>query len=264
MTEHVADPIGAAHAEFSSFFVEAADGVRLRVLHWQPREAQSADPLVFVAGWVSVVGGWAEFLFKATRLRPVYYIETREKNTAQVDLPRPRPDDFGMRQLARDLVAVSRALPINLDRTIFVASSFGATALLEALKHGALAARAAFLIGPNSDFKAPPVVGNVIYLPAWLYHGFKHILLWYLRTFRVDAKKEPEQMARYDATLRSANPRRLQLSAIAVLKYSVWKDLDTIGAPVAMAFAGTDKLHSAANIVRMVETIPPNSAIDFL
>jgi pimeloyl-ACP methyl ester carboxylesterase len=256
VSQQAADPIGMSQADFTEIFVPVEDGVRLRVMCWQPQVETPAAPIVFVAGWVSVVDGWAEFLRELTCRHPVYYVESREKKSAEVTRRGLRWPDFAMPRLADDLIAVCRGLGLNPAETIVAGSSFGATAILEALKHQALGAKAAFLIGPNSDFKAPPVLNKVIYLPAFFYHGFKYVLLWYLRTFRVDAKKEPEQMARYELTLRSANPRRLQLSAIASLKYRVWSDLETIAVPVGMAYATTDKLHSAENIERMVQAIP--------
>ena len=259
MSTATVDPIAATHANFQELYIEAEDGVELRVFHWEPKEPASDDPFVFVAGWVSIVAGWADFLRAMSKKRPVFYVETREKTSALIRQRRLRSTDFDMHRLARDLMNICARLPVETARTVIAGRSFGATAILEALKHGALKVRGAFLIGPNSEFKAPPVLGKVVYLPAFLYHGFKYILLWYLRTFRVDVKKEPEQMARYDQTLRTANPRRLQLSAISALKYSVWKDLETIEVPVGMAYASSDKLHGVANIERMVEAIPQAS-----
>ena len=256
MTATVVDPIGAVHAVFEERFEAAEEGVRLRVFQWTPKGGETADPLVFVSGWVSIVDGWADFLRELTTKRPVFYIETREKQSAEISRKGLRSDDFSLRRMGADLVNVCKSLPIDMERSVVAGSSLGATALLEALKKGALETRGAFLIGPNSEIKGPPVVGKVIYLPAFLYHGFKYLLLWYLRTFRVDVKKEPEQMARYNKTLLTAHPRRLQLSAISATKYNVWSDLETIEVPVTMAYAASDKLHSADGIDRLATTIP--------
>jgi pimeloyl-ACP methyl ester carboxylesterase len=74
----------------------------------------------------------------------------------------------------------------------------------------------------------------------------------------VDAKKEPEQMKRYEETLRNVEPKRLKHTARSVIwgHYTVWKGLETIRVPVYIAYAATDKLHSLENIQRMADQLP--------
>jgi pimeloyl-ACP methyl ester carboxylesterase len=135
-------------------------------------------------------------------------------------------------------------------------SSFGATSLLEALKGGRLRPRAAFLVGPNSEFRLPWSTHMVVHLPNLFFHIVKHVIIWHLRTFRVDAEAEPEQMQRYEQTVLSADPGRLKLSARAVMGYQVWSALETVTVPVALAYAPSDKLHGAVNVQRIADTLP--------
>jgi len=241
--------------------MNATQGVKLRVLHWNPLKPASKKPLIFVAGWVSVVSGWADFLGELVLERPVYYIETREKTSAGISLEKPLPEDFGMERIAEDLIRICSSLPVEMSNAIIAGSSFGATAILEALKGGRLIPRAAFLIGPNSEYRAPWFLDGLLLLPPSAYHLLKYIILWYIRSFRVDAVKEPEQMARYDETLRSAHPQRIKLSAKAAIKYSVWSGLETISIPVGLAYAPTDTLHESENIDRMAELLPKGKLI---
>lgn len=258
-TPTLVDPAAVEGAAFSSADVPADDGVTLRVLRWQPRGAREAEPLVFVAGWVSAVEGWASMLREAARDRDVYYLESREKVSARIDRagrPALGPADFSIDRLARDLVAVCAELGLDDGRTLFAGSSVGSTTILEALKGERLRARAAFVIGPNARFRYPPWGKALIRLPTAAYAGVKEIVLFYLRHFRVDAKGEPGQMERYERTIRSAHPRRIQLSAQAFERYEIWPGLETIAVPVAVASARSDTLHDAADIRRIVETIP--------
>ena len=55
-------------------------------------------------------------------------------------------------------------------------------------------------------------------------------------------------MARYRRTLRAAHPLRLKLSARAVLGYSLFPGLETVKAPVAIAYAESDTLHGGAEV----------------
>ena len=83
-------------------------------------------------------------------------------------------------------------------------------------------------------------------------------MIWYLRNFRVDAEKEPEQMKRYEETLRMVEPKRLKHTARSVIwgHYTVWSGLETIHVPVYIAYAATDKLHSLENIRMMAQRLP--------
>ena len=116
----------------------------------------------------------------------------------------------------------------------------GSNAILEALKGGRLPAKAAFLVGPNAEFVFPwwgPTAVRI--LPPAVIQGLKRFVIWYMRRFRVNARDDPEQMARYVRTIREADPERLKLSALAVVGYSVMPGLETISTPVAVACCST-------------------------
>jgi pimeloyl-ACP methyl ester carboxylesterase len=230
---------------------------------WRPIKPVTQNPIIFVAGWVSAVSGWVPLLKVMAARRPVYYIETREKKSALVEKRKLKPKDFSIGRMARDLVAVCRQLGIASSTSTVIGSSLGAPALLEALKEGRLTAGAAFLIAPNSEFKAPWYLQWMLYLPAFLYHGIKYFVLWYIKTFMVDVKNEPEQMMRYNETLQAAHPQRIKLSAQASIRghYQVWPYLDSVRIPVALAYAPTDMLHSSKNIRNMVGRLPQATVV---
>ena len=261
MHESKSDPISAEGAFFSSGYIAADEKVKLRVLQWHPDRAVTQKPVVFVAGWVSDVSGWADLLRAMTIKMPVYYIETREKISAIIDIKRIKPADFNIQRIGQDLINVCTALPIRMKDALVMGSSFGATGLLEALKKDQMSARGAFFVGPNSEFKAHPLLQNLLYLPADTFHVMKYFVLWYLRTFRVNAKKEPEQMHRYNVTVKSAHPQRLKMSVKAAMDYKVWDDLETVSIPVALAYAPTDTLHPHDNILRMADMLPAGEVI---
>lgn len=256
MAQAPKDPISAHHAAFSEQTVAVDEDVSLRVVSWHPKSEDTGCPVVFVAGWVSVVSGWTEFLYALSRKHPVYYIETREKKSAEIARNRLRTDDFRMDRFARDVTIACSELPIDMEEAIVSGSSLGATVLLEALKHERLKARGAFLIGPASEFRIPWFLSWMPYLfPSPAYHFVKHFIVWYFRKFRVNVEKEPEQMRRYENTILSAHPLRIKLSGRSFMHYQVWPDLDTVLAPTRIAYASTDKLHASDTITRMAETL---------
>jgi pimeloyl-ACP methyl ester carboxylesterase len=241
--------------------VTVEDGVSLRLYEWRPESDDGADPILFVAGWISLVTGWVPLLEKLVRTRPVYYVETREKESAEISKPLMRPESFSIPRLADDLIEVSRQLGLDHDRTVLFGSSMGSNAIVEALKGERLAAKAAFVIGPNAEFRFPWWGRPLVYLPPWVYSAAKPYVLWYLRTFRVNAREDPAQMARYVRTIRAADPQRIMLSARAVIDYDAVPGLETISAPVAVAYAANDTLHSEEEVQRIVAAMPRGVAV---
>jgi pimeloyl-ACP methyl ester carboxylesterase len=209
--------------------------------------------VLFVAGWVSAVDGWLGLLRALAERREVHYLETREKRSALID-PQTRlsPEGFSVSRMAKDVVAASTELGLGTD-LVAIGSSLGATVLLEAMKGGAFTPAAAFLIAPNVRFKYPWWGYILLRGPAVSYHVVKHIVLFYLRHFRV---KEPGQMQRYDVTLREADPARIKLSAMAFAGYEVWPGLDTIALPVAIGYGRSDGLHGQDDVTRLAKSLP--------
>lgn len=254
------DPIQSG-AVYSERWIAVQDGVELKVREWRPDDTDQ-PPLYFVAGWVSVVEGWRPLLEVLVRRRPVIYIETREKRSARIDRRRMRVESFTVQRLAEDLCELARVLEVDCSSAIWFGSSMGSTALLEALKGARLPARAAFLIGPNATFNFPWWSLPLLRVPAASYSVAKHLVIWYLRHFRVDARREPDQMRRYERTLNAAEPVRLKLSARAVIGYTLWPGLETVKAPVAIAYASSDVLHAESEAKSIVATLPAGMAVE--
>ena len=256
------NPIPVEGVQFSQLLVTVEEGVRLQVYQWRPERDTGADPIFFVAGWISLVSGWRELLEVLIPNHPVYYLETREKRSAEIDRRLMRPENFSIPRLADDLIAVSEQLGLDGGSTVLFGSSMGSNAILEALKGGRLPAKAAFLVGPNAEFVFPwwgPTAIKI--LPPAVIQVLKKFVIWYLRRFRVNARDDPAQMARYVRTIREADPERLKLSALAVVGYSVMPGLETISTPVAVAYAASDSLHSEDEVRRIVDAMPRGTAV---
>ncbi len=245
--EHVPNP--------EEQWIETEPGVRLRVLEWRPKKCSRPD-LLLVPGWVSGIESWIDVLAAATLDRRIVYVESREKPTAQLCRRRLRCGDFGLATCGRDLAHVAGQYGLEPRKTVAFGSSMGATAILEAMKNEKLKVAGAFLIGPNARFRIPWWGRPLFHLPSPLYKTARHFAIWYIERFRVDAGREPEQMARYRKAIMAAEPRRLKLSARAVASYALWPDLTTIRRPVAIAWAPSDTLHHEGDILRLLEELP--------
>jgi len=256
------NPISVEGVHFSRQRLTVEEGVRLEVYRWKPERETGTDPIFFVAGWISLVSGWIPLLERLVTTHPVYYLETREKRSAEIDPHLMRPESFSIPRLADDLIVASEQLGLAGGNAVLFGSSMGSNAILEALKGGRLSAKAAFLVGPNAEFVFPwwgPAAVRI--LPPAVIQGLKKFVIWYLRRFRVNARDDPAQMARYVRTIREADPERLRLSALAVVGYSVMQGLETISTPVAVACAASDSLHSEDEVRRIVDAMPRGTAV---
>lgn len=255
-TALAADPAGVAGARFCELGVEVGDGVRLRVLHWLPEASPTLPRIVFVAGWISVVEGWATVLRALAPRAEVLYLETREKASARLPDRRMGPADFAVGRIAADLVEACRGLGIVGSPFVFFASSMGANAVLEALLAEPLGASAAFLVAPNGEFRYPWWGHLLVRMPAGLYRQVLPGVVWYLKRFRVNSAADPAQMRRYERTLDAAEPYRLKLSAIANAGYRPPRELCRIDIPVAVAYANSDTLHGGCRCEELVAALP--------
>lgn len=251
----------AGQAQATERWITLSDGVQLKLIDFQPNTPTSTRPLLFVAGWISLIDGWKQFLPTFTANRRVLYLETREKYSAQLPVGESgkRLDvAFDMPRMTLDLQEVVLAEGLTSAGYDLVGSSLGATTITEYLAVAAEDDQApephkAALIAPNADFPFPkwglPIMR---YGPSVLWTIFKPVLKWYLRNFRVS---EPEQAAKYQKTIDQADLYKLRRNAVALIDYEIWSKLPAINTPTLVIAASSDKLHGIDNIQRMGELI---------
>jgi pimeloyl-ACP methyl ester carboxylesterase len=233
-----------------------SDGVRLKMIDFTPKSVHPGKPIVlFIAGWISLIQGWKGVLKVLTPRFRVLYLETREKTSSV--LPAGGRVSFTMERMARDIhEVVEQAIPGNKS-FIIAGSSLGATAIVEQQLMEGRKPLCTVLIAPVAEFRYPAVLGSIIpALPPSLYLAIKPIVKWYLRNFRLDAKKEPEQMQKYSNTLDAADPYKLKPNAIAIRNYAVWDKLPGVRTPTLIVGATTDTLHGTNYLTRMTELLP--------
>lgn len=250
------DALGATEAR-----VEVDGGVHLRVLRVEGW-CHDRPPVIFAPGWVSLASAWAPVVRALAERGPVDYVESREKSTAEIPPGGWRRELFTLQQAGADLRRTLEALGRQPEEVVFLASSLGANAVLEALATG-VRCRAAFLIGPNEMVRFPWWGHLLVRLPCAAYGLARPVIVAYLRHSRIDAKREPEQMRRYEATLRAADPRRLKLSAQAVADRGLPPDLSGVTDPVAIAYAPSDTLHGGDGLAALAERLPRGTALKF-
>lgn len=246
-----------SNALLKETWINVSDDVRLKLYDFIPENHGSGDPVVvFVAGWVSLIKGWRDVLKVLTLQCRVLYIETREKKSAS--LPEGKYPEFTVHRMGLDIhEVINEKIPENTPFYL-AGSSLGSTVILDYMsrEHYRMPEKS-ILISPIGDFDFPGWAKIIIrYFPPSAYLVIKHLVIWYLTTWRVDKKKEPEQAAKYEETISSAEPKRLQANARELDGYNVWDKLPAIKSKVVIVGAKTDKLHGLETLEKMVSLIP--------
>lgn len=236
--------------------VSMTDGVSLKVIDFNPEKKTGENPsVIFIAGWISLINGWRGVLKELTPEYRTFYIESREKQSSV--LPGKTKVSFTMDRIREDIAnLVDRLIPEN-EKFILAGSSLGASAILEYCAVGKRKPECAILVGPNEEFRFPKFLGAIIPLvPPALYFAIRPVIKWYLRNFRLDKKKDKEQVVKYENTINLADPYKLKANALALKNYSIWNRIQGIATPCLIFGATTDKLHSTENMKRLIEFIP--------
>ena len=256
------DPLSSTSAEFEGRMIEGADGWLLNVFSWTPKEQDSANgkPVIVIPGWTSVVEGWIPLLSEWVQHRPVHYIETREKNfTKSPDGHKEKSSDYAIPNHARDMDAFVRNLNLDPSECDWFASSLGSTCVIEGIKKGHLEVNSAFLLAPNAEFRFPWWMAIMTSMPWWFYPPMMRMIAIPYMKWKV---KEPGQKKRYTRTMKNADMRRLKLSTKANRAFSIWPELETVTAPVAICVAKSDALHAHDDALKIAESLPNGEVIE--
>jgi pimeloyl-ACP methyl ester carboxylesterase len=233
--------------------------VTLRLITFTPPQERASLPVVFVAGWISLIEGWKEVLREMTKDFTVYYVETREKISSEME----GMAGYGVEDIAGDLKHLMDQLDLASGRYILCGSSLGATAILECYRSLTRKPRCLVLIAPNAAFRVPffwkPVVA--LFYPGF-YALIRPTVKWYLRRFRLNVNADRAQYEKYCHALDAADPWKLKEAVMTVWSYEVWSILKTVDCPTLIVNASKDKLHEPESMKRMVAAIPRGMEID--
>jgi len=223
-----------------------------RQITFTPQGSAHKSPVLFIAGWVSLIRGWKQVLSEMTKDFVVHYVETREKKTSRIR----GKVSYSIEAMSQDIAALVNYFQFKNGHYILFGSSLGATCILDCYRVLQIQPRCLILIEPNGFFRIPwfwLLIVRLLYPP--LYIGFKYVVLWYLKHFRMNVKSDRAQYEKYWITLNAADPWKLRKSVLAVSKYEVWPFLETIRVPVLIFGASEDKLHEPDILERIVSAI---------
>ncbi len=239
--------------------IAVSENVSLRLITFTPPDQNDNPAIVFIAGWVSQMCGWQEVLFEMTKNYTIYYLETREKITSEVN----GKVGYGIEEMGKDIVEAISMLELKENKYLLFGSSLGATLILDCCRFLTKKPLCLILVGPNALFRVPKIwktIVTVFYPP--LYNLLKPSVKWYLRKFRLDIESDYAQYEKYSNTLDIADPWKLKKAVLAVEKYEVWDLLKDIDIPTLIIGASKDKLHEPDNLRRIVSSLKNESYIN--
>jgi pimeloyl-ACP methyl ester carboxylesterase len=249
----------APGATFHEEMIPVHDQVSLRVITFTPPKDSNKPPVVFIAGWISLIDGWKDVLQTMTHDYKVIYIETREKRSSRVN----GNVQYSVETIGKDIVKLIDHFQLLSNRYILFGSSLGATAILDCCRYLKQDPFCIVLLGPNAEFRIPWFYKILIYLfPPILYILMKPIIKWYLRTFRMDMETSVPQYIKYCRSIDAADPWKLKKAAISLWKYKVWDLLPEITYRTLLIGASKDKLHEPENIKKIVALLKNCHYID--
>ncbi|MBN1351949.1 alpha/beta hydrolase [candidate division KSB1 bacterium] len=233
--------------------------ISLRLIKFTPPAPISNPPVIFVPGWITRIEAWEKVLREMTSDFVVYYVETREKISSQVNRKTP----ISVQSLGEDLVNLVEALELLPKSYILLGSSLGATAILESCRSLETDPLCIILIGPNASFHIPRAGLVLIKIchPV-MYFGIRPVVKWYLKTFRLDSESDYAQYRKYCNALDVADPFKLKKMALSMPSYQVWDFIEDIDYPALLIGASKDLLHDKDVIQSMTSKMNHATYLD--
>jgi len=235
--------------------IPLSDGSQIRTLKTEaPEETSENFTLVLVAGWVSIVLGWDDFLMEAKDFFNILYIETREKATSIV----PKKGKFDLERYALDIKEALEYHQLKEKDTIMFASSFGAILVALMLKKLGINPYLSILVGPIERISLPLALKLAfIILPSRMFNLFKPIGFWWVRKFKTE---DEFQAARYIRAISDSEPIKWKNTIRHVAFAKFWDFYEGLENNILVIDESEDPLHDTV-ITKKIASLMPNSRI---
>ena len=249
----------ADNVSWESTFVPGAKGVELFEIHFKPPKQSLYPPVIFLAGWGSLIYSWEIVLKEMTIDFEVYYVETREKRSAI----HQSKQELSIGSLGSDLDPIVAHHNLLGKPYIMFGSSLGATVILDAMSRNKIDPSYSILIGPNAEFNAPwfwILIARIT--PPFLYHIIKPLVKWYMKKHYLDTDSDPDQYLKYVRSLDEAHPKRLRRSVLNFSKYKIWDQLGSIHQKVLIFTGSKDVMHGFENTLKIAKSLSHCDLVD--
>ncbi len=252
------------HPDLAGYTIEenmipVESNVRIRCIGIHINSVEPRVPVLFVPGWITQIEAWEVVILEMIKNYDVYYLETREKISSQVQ----GNTEYSLRAIGRDIQAAVDYFKLSNKNYLLFGSSLGATAILDTCSRAVVKPKTLILVAPNAVFRVPLYWRFIVRV---FYPGFymilKPVIKWYLKNFRLNIELDYQQYQKYSQALDAADPWKLKKAVLAFASYTVWDCLPYIDIPTLLIGASEDKLHEPENLKKIHEQLPNARYLD--
>ncbi len=231
--------------------IDVSSGVSLRVVSFYPKLKRQQLPVVMAPGLISVMLTFKNILIELTKDFVVHYVETREKASSSIT----EKTDFDVNSIGMDMVEIVSILDLKENNYVLFGASLSATAMIHCFNEYTSSPYCMVSLEPNALFEYPPWSLIALRIAPPLYRVFKPIAKWYLKNFRVNTKDDYEMFEINCRALDAADPYKLRDVMLAINKYQIWDQLDSVESPTLIVYASKDTFHQHDDIIKMISMV---------
>ncbi len=237
--------------------IPLSDGSQIRTLTTEaPEETCNNFTLVLVAGWVSIVLGWDDFLQEAKDFFNILYVETREKATSKV----PKKGKFDLDRYALDIKEAIEYHQLKEKDTIILTTSFSAILVALMLKNLGINPYLSILVGPIERISLPLAIKlALIILPSWMFNLIKPIGFCWVRKFKTE---DEYQAARYIRAISDSDPRKWKKTIKHVAFAKFWDFYEGLENNILVIDESEDPLHDTEKTNKIASLMINSRLID--
>jgi pimeloyl-ACP methyl ester carboxylesterase len=240
------------------YMFQADKQVRLRVIHFRPAIPSRFPPIVMVVGLATFIESFKGVIGGITRDFEVFYYETREKKSSQLN----GKVNFDIETVAHDLATIINRPNLGLDRYILFGYSYGATVIAAAYSQLEAKPGSLILLSPTPSFHYPRWSLPLIRISVPLYPVLKPVAKWYLRNFVINRQQDNEMYMYTSHALDEADPHKLKDAILAIAGYEVYEKLSSIDCRTLIVNTSLDGIHRTEDILRMASNIRDSTYLD--
>lgn len=236
-----------------------SNGADLNLITFSTSTDKGLPPVVFFAGFASVIDNFKGLLLALTENFTVHYVETRDKASSIL----PENAGFTVNDVASDISGAIDALGMPEGKYIIVAFSLGSTATAEAFRSFPVRRpQLVILAAPNGRFRIPPIGIFIARYLSWSYYLIRPFLKWYIKTFHVNTREDYEMYNISVRALDESDPRKMAPALLEMVKYEIWDALGKIDVPVIVIGASKDIFHKHDDALDISSAIPDSKYYD--
>ena len=218
-----------------------SDNLQLFEVHFKPESPSKYPPIIFVPGWGSFIDSWKIVLKEMTKFFEIFYIETREKRSAE----HSPEQSISIEEIGSDLARIVKIKDLEKSKFIVLGSSMGATAIIDSMLKSSIKPSLSVLIGPNLEYRIPKIWIFIIkLLPASSYKLIKPMAKLYMKKKYIDMNSDPEQFTKYSFVLDNIHFERARRAALSFKDYSLKNTILNIDQKILILSGRKDILHN--------------------